>query len=57
MAPQSEWACDVGVDAKNHVFTSNDGVNWTYEGALGGVNQGGEMGAGVAKFHNGSYYF
>jgi hypothetical protein len=57
MAPESEWACDVGVDSKNHVFTSNDGVDWTYEGLLGGVYQGGEMSAGVAKFHNGSYYF
>ena len=57
IAPKSEWGCDVSVDSKNHVFTSNDGVNWTYEGPLGGVDQGGEMSAGVVKFHNGSYYF
>lgn len=57
MAPKSEWYCDVGVDTRNHVFTSEDGLDWTYEGVLGGIVGGGEMNSGCVKYVDGSYYF
>ena len=56
MKPQSEWACDVSVDATIFAFTSNDAVNWSLKGEVGGVFNQGEMHPGNLIYHNGTFY-
>ena len=55
--PESEWACDVGVDATIFAFTSDDAVTWSLKGEVGGVHNQGEMQAGAIEYLNGTYYF